>query len=203
MLNTNTGKFKQYQGSIAKRREFLRDLCPCRNNEVRDFETWQQLFRLSVAGSRHERDGAAHAIGTLVTMASKNQELRELLVSLKPDLDSVMREPRASRLLLGTWKKHGHARRGTALRNYRRLRKNLDPRTPEELADWVNDRFGLIGTGKVRASEKGIQRLVKWLNHRLAFEPSARTKDEVLDKQVERFLPQVFQRQRPKVRSSK
>ena len=166
------------------RRQFLRALCPCRNRKDREFDTWQQLFRLSVDGFRVERDGSAHAIGTLVAMASSHDELRDLLVTLKPHLDTVMQDPRATRFLLGTWKSHGHNKPGTAQRNYRGLRRNLDPSTPAELAHWVNPRYDLGAKSRIQSTHKGVKRLAKWIAHRRAFEPYARTTDATLEKQA-------------------
>ena len=78
-------------------------------------------------GGRRKHGAAAHAIGTLTEKARTSDEWRSLLHELRDDLDALLRDPRASQQILGTMKRHGHAHRSAARKNYRRRRNALDP----------------------------------------------------------------------------
>ena len=170
----------------------LRDVCPCRNNRVRDLAVWRAVFDKAMHGGKRERNRAAHAIGTLTEKAEDNDEWRELLHHLRDELDALMRNTRASRNILGTMKRHGHAHKGAARKNYRRRRRALDLATPTELAEWVNQRLGLAGQQKVSANDAGIRRLQRWLRHRIEFQPQRRTEEAELAAKAKRYLPHLF-----------
>ena len=94
----------------------LRACCPCRNGNLRDPAIWRAVFDKALRGNLRERDRAAHAIGTLTEKAVENAAWRDVLKEFRTELDALRRDPRASRLLLGQMKKHGHAHRGAAWR---------------------------------------------------------------------------------------
>lgn len=182
-------------GDHSARCAALRTLCPCRNH-VRDVAVWRAVFRQALHGGMRERDQAAHAIGTLTAKAAASRAWRHLLHALKDDLDALMRDPRASRLVLGQMKKRGHAHRGAARQNYRRRRRLLDLSTPEELATWVNAHLGLPPAERVAPTDPGVRRLWGWLVHRVRFQPARATKEHELVAKARRYLPQLFQPER-------
>lgn len=176
----------------GKRCSALRDICPCRNNRVRDIAVWRAVFDKALHGGIRERDRAAHAIGTLTEKAERSAEWRDLLHELRDELDALMRDTRASRQILGQMKKHGHAHRGAAWQNYRRRRRRMDLATANELALWLNGRLGLTGLRCVSEHDAGVRRLHRWLRHRIVFQPTRRTAEEELLKKAQRYLPQLF-----------
>lgn len=150
------------------------------------------VFDKAMHGGKRERNRAAHAIGTLTEKAEDNDEWRELLHHLRDELDALMRNTRASRNILGTMKRHGHAHKGAARKNYRRRRRALDLTTPAELAEWVNQRLGLAGEQRVSANDAGVRRLQRWLRHRVEFQPQRRTEEAELAAKAKRYLPRLF-----------
>lgn len=181
-----------YEGSMDNRRAILRDLCPCRN-QTTELATWRELFELATSGSLRERDGAIHAIGTLVDKARRNQQYRSILLKFEEELNELLSEPKAARLLLNQFKRkgHGHNRRGSAQRNIRKAKRLFDLTTPLELSAWVNDYFDVPSPKRIEASHNGISRLAKWMRHRVRCQPTRRTKETELAKQAERFLPEL------------
>lgn len=173
----------------------LRELCPCRNNRARDLALWRDIFKRARHGGRRERGAAAHAIGTLTEKAKTSDEWRSLLHDLRDDLDDLLRDPRASQQVLGTMKRHGHAHRGAARKNYRRRRRLLDLATPEELAAWVNERWQVPKAQALTANDAGVRRLWHWLRHRVDFQPERGTKETELAKRAVRYLPGLLQKQ--------
>ena len=181
-----------HEGDHRRRCETLRQLCPCRNNHVRDLAVWREVFHKALHGGMRERDQAAHAIGTLTEKAQRSAEWRNLLHSLRDELDALMLDTRASRRILGQMKKHGHAHRGAARQNYRRRRRSLDLATPAELAAWVNGAFNLAREQRVSATDPGVLRLAHWLKHRIACQPARRTKEGELIDKAKRYLPHLL-----------
>ena len=181
-----------YHGKIGDRRQFLRDLCPCRNNNNKDVDTWRGIVHIARHGSLKERNSAGHAIRTLFDKAQKSAEWREVLKDVRTEIDDLMQDQRASRSLLGTMKKHGHAHQGAARQTYRRLGKILVSHTPSELADWLNFKLSLNTHDRVNASDPGVRRLAKWMSHRVKFQPKRSTKESEILAQAERFLPKLF-----------
>ncbi len=185
-------------GSHRARCEALRELCPCRNGHVRDLAVWREIFRKAHKGGMRERDRAAHAIGTLTAKAQHGPEWHELLRALRGELDALMQDTRASRRILGQMKKHGHAHRGAARQNYRRRRKVLDMATPAELAAWINQRQRLADRNRLSANDPGVQRLWRWLKHRIQCQPVRRTREDELMDRARRYLPRLFEQPAPK-----
>ena len=170
----------------------LRQLCPCRNSRVQDLAVWRAVFHKAQHGGIRERGRAAHAIGTLSEKAAHNADWHALLRALRPELDALMQDTRASRALLGTVKRHGHAHRGAARQNYRRHRQRLELATPAELASWLNDKLDLAEEQMIAPYEPGIGRLQNWLAHRIACQPDRATKDDEILARARRYLPQAF-----------
>ena len=181
------------EGDLWERCIALREACPCRNGGTRDdLALWREVFERALKGGRRERRAAAHAIGTLTEKAKTSDEWRGLLHDLRDDLDALLRDPRASQQVLGTMKRHGHAHRGAARKNYRRRRKALDLATPEELAAWVNRRWQLSKSQTLTAQDAGVRRLFQWLRHRVDFQPERATKESELAKRATRYLPMLL-----------
>ena len=180
------------EGEHRRRCDTLRELCPCRNNHVRDVAVWREVFDKALHGGMRERDQAAHAIGTLTEKALRSAQWRDVLHNLRDELDALMRDTRASRRILGQMKRHGHAHRGAARQNYRRRRRLLDLATPAELAAWVNRKLELVGEDSVCADHPGIARLWRWLKHRVASQPGRRTREDELIDKARRYLPRLF-----------
>lgn len=170
----------------------LRDACPCRSH-VRDPQLWKEIFGRAIGGGMRERDRAAHAIGTLMEKAERSDEWRAVLARHEEDLDLLMRDTRASRVLLGQMKRHGHAHRGAARQGYRRRRKVLELHTPAELAVWVNERAGLEGADAVPPSDPGVARLWNWLRNRVTRQPGRGTREDEMVARARRYLPHLFQ----------
>ena len=187
--------------SYQTRCDALRDCCPCRTGNLRDFEVWQAVFDKALHGNLRERDRAAHAIGTLTEKAVENPAWRDVLRNFKTELDTLRRDRRAARLLLGQMKKHGHAHRGAAAQGYRRRRKVLDLATPDELAAWVNGRLQLADPCRVTGNHPGVQRLARWMAHRVVGQPERRTSEAELATRAARYLPQLFDKHRPQQRA--
>ena len=182
--------------SYQTRCDALRDCCPCRTGNLRDFEVWRAVFDKALHGNLRERDRATHAIGTLTEKAVENPAWRDVLRNFKTELDALRRDRRAARLLLGQMKKHGHAHRGAAAQGYRRRRKVLDLATPDELAAWVNDRLQLADPDRVTGNHPGVQRLARWMAHRVVGQPERRTSEAELATRAARYLPQLFEEYR-------
>jgi hypothetical protein len=183
------------RGSNQARRNALRDLCPCRNNGNRDVEVWNEIFDKARHGALQERNRAAHAIGTLLEKSIGNPEWRAIVRRMQPRLDDIMSDMRASRLLLAQLKKHGHMRRGVAMQNYCHVRRVIDMATPAELAKWLNERaLAIEGANGLTANDPGLQRLWRWLRHRVKFQPKWDTSDAELTRVARRFLPWAFRR---------
>ena len=157
------------EGDHRQRCETLRQLCPCRNNRVRELAVWREVFDKALHGG-----------------------MRELLRSLRDELDALMLDTRASRRILGQMKKHGHAHRGAARQNYRRRRRALDLATPAQLAAWVNRTLGLTGEKAISAKDHGVLRLACWQQHRIACQPERATKEGELIDRAQRYLPALF-----------
>lgn len=157
-----------------------------------DVAVWRDIFLLARDGSRKERDGAAHAIGTLLLKARRSNELRSVLLELQEDLDKLMADPRSAGFVLGQLKsKHGHAHRGMAMQNYRKVYTIFNRYSADELAAWLNARYEVPLAQKIMPSNNGVKRLAKWLKHRVKCQPGRRTHEHEIERQVERFLPEL------------
>ncbi len=174
--------------------DVLRELCPCRN-QVRDVEVWHEVFRVAREGGARSRNRASHAIATLMQRAQGSPRWRELLQSLQNDLDRLWGDPRASNMLAGQVAhnaEHAKKLRKTPAAIYRYQTRVLDLATPEELAAWVNERTGLRRHEGVSPKHPGIQRLARWLEHRVTFHDHRKTDpDEFLEK-AQRWLPEYL-----------
>lgn len=177
---------------LLERRQFLRGLCPCRTNSSNDIEGWRTLFTQARFGSYSERHAAAHSIGTLLEKAQRTDQYRELLVQLKDELDALMQDPKAASQVLGVMKKHGHAHKGAARKNYRRAYAVFSVQTPEEIAKWLNRRFKLSAERRVTSGSKVVKRLAKWLEHRVVFQPNRATSEIELLERVRQLQPSLF-----------
>jgi hypothetical protein len=193
MPESQTAKdLEGYGGKINERRQMLKNLCPCRNNQVKDVETWKGVLKIATHGSLKERNSAAHAVGTMLAKATKSEQWRQIVVQVENELHELMDETRASRSLLGTFKKHGHARRGTARKNYRRVIKSMDIQSPKQLSQWLNEKLSLSDRQAIEASQPGLKRLYVWLDRRRRFEPNKRTRNCEILAQAKQFLPEYF-----------
>ncbi len=160
-------------GSYYSRCSALRDLCPCRNNSNRDVEVWD-------------------AIGTLIEKSAASDAWRDIVHQLDGRIEELMGDARAAEMLLGQMKPHGHARRGTASRNLRRVRQMTAMPTAAELAVWVSEHPQFASEKPVDAQNRGVQRLGRWVRQRVKFQPSRKTSDAEMLKMARRFLPKEF-----------
>ncbi len=176
-------------------------LCPCRN-QVRDLAVWHEVFRWARAGGSRARHRACHAIATLMQRAQGSTRWRQLLQSMDNDLSRLWSDPRASTMLVGQVEHNAsHARRlrKSPAALYRYQRRVLDLATPRELAAWVNEQAGLRPHEGVSPKHPGIQRLARWLEHRVTFHDHRKTDaEEILDK-AQRWLPEFLQPQDQKL----
>tara|TARA_A100001037_G_C14921257_1_gene531775 strand:- start:16 stop:600 length:585 start_codon:yes stop_codon:yes gene_type:complete len=179
-------------GSYYSRCSALRDLCPCRNNSNRDVEVWEAIFDKARDGRRRERNAAAHAIGTLIEKSAGSDDWRDVVHQLDGRIEELMGDPRAAEMLLGQMKRHGHARRGTASRNLRRVRQLTAMPTASELAAWVSEHPDYRGEAAVDAGDEGVRRLEHWIRQRVRFQPRRKTSEAELLKMARRFLPRAF-----------
>ena len=179
-------------GSYYSRCSALRDLCPCRNNSNRDVEVWDAIFDKARYGGRRERNAAAHAIGTLIEKGAASDAWRDIVHQLDGRIEELMGDARAAEMLLGQMKPHGHARRGTASRNLRRVRQMTAMPTAAELAVWVSEHPQFASEKPVDAQNRGVQRLGRWVRQRVKFQPSRKTSDAEMLKMARRFLPKEF-----------
>jgi hypothetical protein len=67
------------------------------------------------------------------------------------------------------------------------------PRSPEELAAWVNDRLGLKPWKGVGKRHPGIQRLSRWVVNRASTKPRGKISPNELLEMASRWLPEFFQ----------
>ena len=174
---------------MLERRQYLRSLCPCRSNSSTDIEGWRELFNRARFGSYSERKAAAHSIGTLLDKAKQSDAYRELLQALQPDLDALMLDPRAASQVLGVLKKHGHAHKGAARKNYRKLYAIFSIQTEADMADWLNRRFAIQDTDRLTKDAVVVKKLVKWLNHRAKFQPERKVSESDLLKKTQLLMP--------------
>lgn len=173
------------KSSGLSRRTLVRELCPCRTTQ-RDLEVWREIFRQARAGGRGERTSAAHTIATLMEKADTAGEWRKVLQDLSMEVDQTMADPRARSLILAQMKRHGHAHRGAAAQGYRRRRKVMELKTKEDLADWISDALDL--PEKISAKNPGLDRLWRWQQHRIRFQPERRTKEAELLAKAKQFV---------------
>ena len=68
------------------------------------------------------------------------------------------------------------------------------PGTPEDLAGWVNRLLGLEPHRGVGKRHPGVDRLSRWVNHRLESNPGGRIRDEELLERAQQWLPEYFKR---------
>ena len=177
---------------LLERRQFLRGLCPCRTNSSEDINGWRTLFTQARLGSYSERRAAAHSIGTLLAKAQQVAQYRELLLQLKDELDALMQDPRTASQVLGVMKKHGHAHKGAARKNYRRAYAVFRLQTPEEIAKWLNQRLNLSPQSQLTTGSKVVKRLSKWLEHRVSFQPNRSTTEIEILERVRQLQPNLF-----------
>lgn len=177
--------------SNLERRQFLRSLCPCRTNSSENLDGWRDLFTQARFGSYSERKAAAHSIGTLLEKAQKSTPYRNLLKEFQEDLDELMKDPRAASQVLGVMKKHGHAHKGAARKNYRHAYAVFSVSTHEEIANWLNDQFQLTRSKALSSDSTVVRQLTKWLRHRTKFEPTRKISDAVVIERAQRLMPSL------------
>ena len=175
--------------------DILKELCPCRNRVV-DPKVWHEVFLKAREGSQRERHQAIHAIATLLQKAQSSPPWRKLMRELEDDLDQVMAHPVASGMLVGEvahQARHAKRRKGSARETFRRQRRAMDLTSRRDLAAWANATLGLRKHSGVPANHPGIDRLWRWLSHRVAFQARRRTAEEELLRKASQWLPEFFQ----------
>lgn len=175
-----------------ERRKYLRSMCPCRVNSSEDIDGWNDVFNKAKFGSYSERKAAAHTIGTLLEKANTVSSYRNLLKRFECELNDIMDNPKTASSILGTMKRHGHAHKGAARQGYRKVYKTLQIQSPEEIASWINRKFSLKQGKSVKKSDHCVKRMVKWIEHRVKFQPNRTISEETLLKQLKRFNPTLW-----------
>ena len=153
---------------------------------------WEAIFDKARDGRRRERNAAAHAIGTLIEKSAGSDDWRDVVHQLDGRIEELMGDPRAAEMLLGQMKRHGHARRGTASRNLRRVRQLTAMPTASELAAWVSEHPDYRGEAAVDAGDGGVRRLEHWIRQRVRLQPRRKTSEAELLKMARRSLPRAF-----------
>lgn len=181
------------ESSCAKQSTLLRSLCPCRNN-IQDISVWQKVFQTALQPGTRVRGQAIHAIATLLERSKTSRRWRKVLKELAADLDVLLSDPAACRLLRQEVQ-HDAKVAGdlTPAAHCKKLRRLLELNTPKELADWLNKLLGHRKTGGVRPGHPGLERLWRWHVHRITFQPDRKTDPQELVQKAQRWLPEYFQ----------
>ena len=181
------------EGSCDERAKVLRDLCPCRN-DIQDIHVWQKVFRAAHQPGTRVRGQAIHAIATLLQRAKTSGRWRAVLKDLAAELDKVLSDPEACKLLRRQVQHDAKAEGDlTPAAHCKKLRRIVELNTPHELADWVNELIGQRPPGGVNAHHPGLVRLWRWHQHRINFQPERRTDAKEFLKKAQRWLPEYFQ----------
>ena len=131
----------------------MRELCPCRN-EVQDISVWQKVFQAAHQPGARVRGRAIHAIATLLQRAKTSGRWRAVLKDLADELDGVLSDPDACKLLRQQVQHNAKAEGNlTPAAHCKKLRRIVELKTPNEVADWVNK---LLGHRPPRASTRVI-----------------------------------------------
>ena len=179
------------EGSFGQRSKAMMELCPCRN-DVKDISVWEKVFQAA-----HEpgkvRVQAIHAIATLLQRSKTSGRWRAVLKDFEDELDGVLSDPDACRLLRRQVQ-HDPKAEGdlTPAAQCKKLRRIVELNTPEEVADWVNHLLGRRTPRGVSPSHPGLVRLWRWHQHRITIQPERRTDAKEFLKKAQQWLPEYF-----------
>ncbi len=73
----------------------------------------------------------------------------------------------------------------------------LVPRSKEDLARWINEALGLKPHKGVGKNHPGIDRLSRWIDHRMAANPQWQIKDQEIIELANQWLPEYFRGAKP------
>lgn len=176
------------EGSFSQRTQAMQDVCPCRN-EVRDRGVWARVFEAA-----HEpgkvRVRAIHAIATLLNRAEKSARWREVLSDFEQEMDSLMADPEACRLLR-LQVQHDPKAKGdlTPAANTRKLARAAWSR-PSEMAEWLNRAAGHARSDRVPSGHAGLDRLWRWYQNRITVESQRKLDPAELLGRARQWLPE-------------
>ena len=180
------------EGTSDQRSNVMRSICPCRSH-VLDKDIWKIVFQAAHQRGKRVRGGAVHAIATLLQRAKKSRRWRSLLRELSNELDQVLSDPEACKILRQGMQHDAEVAGGlTPAAHCRNLRRFVELTTPDELADWLNDLLGQRPPGGVHPSHPGLIRLWRWQMHRITFQPERDTDPREFLRKAERWLPEFF-----------
>ena len=180
------------EGTSDQRSNVMRSICPCRSH-VLDKDIWKIVFQAAHQRGKRVRGGAVHAIATLLQRAKKSRRWRSLLRELSNELDQVLSDPEACKILRQGMQHDAEVAGGlTPAAHCRKLRRFVELTTPGELAEWLNDLLGQRPPGGVHPSHPGLIRLWRWQMHRITFQPERDTDPREFLRKAERWLPEFF-----------
>jgi len=179
-------------GNLQQRAQVLQEVCPCRN-DVQDRSVWARVFEAAHESGKG-RVRAIHAIATLLNHAKKSTRWRAVMKDFEEELDAVMADPDACRLLR-LQVQHDPKAQGdlTPAGQAKRLRRTVALSRPEEITDWLNGLLGRDRSNGIHPGHPGLVRLWKWHQNRITMEPNRKTKTEEVLVKAEQFLPEFFQ----------
>ncbi len=180
------------EGSCDKRSMVMRSICPCRSH-VQDIQLWRKVFQAVHQPGKRVKGPALHAIATLLQRAEKSQRWRAVLKDLSTELNSVMSDPEACKLLRQQVQHDAKVAGGlTPAAHCKKVRRILELNTPNELVDWVNALLGHRQPGGVNPRHPGLLRLWRWHHHRITFQPERGTDPNEFLKKARQWLPEFF-----------
>ena len=171
----------------------MQEVCPCRN-DVQDISVWQKVFQAARQPGTRVRGRALHAIATLMQRAKTSRRWRTVLKDLEAELDGLLSNPEACRLLRPLVQHDAKAVGDlTPAAQCKRVRRIVELNTPNELADWVNRSLGLQQSKGVNPSHPALIRLWRWQQNRITCQPERRSDSKEFLKKAEQWLPEFFQ----------
>ena len=179
------------EGSFGERSQAMRELCPCRN-DVLDKAVWEKVFQAAHQPGK-VRVQAIHAIATLLQRSKTSGRWRAVLKDFEDELDGVLSDPDACRLLRQQVQ-HDPKAEGdlTPAAQCKKLRRIGELNTPGEVAGWVNQLLGHRPPGGVNPSHAGLIRLWRWHQHRITVQPERGTDAKEFLKKAQQWLPEYF-----------
>lgn len=179
------------EGTFSERTQVMQEVCPCRN-DVKDRDVWARVFEAA-----HEpgkvRVRAVHAIATLLNQAKRSARWRAVLKDLERELDAVLADPDACRLLreqvqhdpkaVGDLTPAGHTKR---------LRRIVALSSPEELTDWLNHLIDRDRSNGIHPGHPGLVRLWRWHQHRITMDPQRKTEPQEILAKARQWISEFF-----------
>jgi hypothetical protein len=179
------------EGTFGERSKAMQEVCPCRN-DVQDRYVWNRVFQAAYEPGK-VRVRAIHAIATLLQRSKSSGRWRAVLKDFEDELDGVLSDPEACRLLRRQVQ-HDPKAEGdlTPAAQCKKLRQIVAMNTPAEVADWLNQLLGHEPAKGINPGQPGLMRLWRWHQHRITIQPLRRTDAGEFLKKAEQWLPDYF-----------